>query len=206
MCTELGANFDLKNPKCCFTTENQEKIFIYLDPAHMLELIRNARENRSVIKSSNGEIIDWLYIKKLYELEKKEGLRVGTKLTKRHIDFHNEKMNVRLAAQTLSKSVVDGLTYLKNTNIEFKEAGPTAEFVSYKNNAFDILNSRSRYSKSPFKRAISDETLDDYKINIVQFIEYAKGLQFCDKINVVKSARKTGFIGFIFGLQNVIEM
>lgn len=79
-------------------------------------------------------------------------------------------MNVRLAAQTLSQSVADALTYLKNTNEDFKRAGPTAEFISFINNAFDTLNSRSRFSKSPFKRAISDETLDDYKIYIQLFI------------------------------------
>jgi len=33
-----------------------------------------------------------------------------------------------------------------------------------------------------------------------------KGLQFLDGIKVVDSARKTGFVGFILGLQNAIEM
>uniref|UniRef100_A0A2S2QFJ3 THAP domain-containing protein 9 n=1 Tax=Sipha flava TaxID=143950 RepID=A0A2S2QFJ3_9HEMI len=148
----------------------------------MLKLIRNAWEHRSVIKNSKGEIIDWMYIKKLYELEKEQGLRAGTRLTKRHVNFHNDKMNVRLAAQTLSQSVADALTYLKNTNEDFKEAGPTIEFISFINYVYDILNSRSRFSKSPFKRAISDETLDDYKIYIQHFIKYVKGLQFLDGI------------------------
>lgn len=78
----------------------------------------------------------------MYELEREQGLRAGTKLKKRHINFHNEKINVKLAAQTLSQSVADALTYLKNTNEDFKGAGPTAEFISFINNAFDILNSR----------------------------------------------------------------
>lgn len=206
MCTELGANFNYENPHAFIISKYDEKLFIFLDPAHMLKLIRNAWEHRSVIKNSNGEIIDWMYIKQLYELEREQGLRAGTKLTKRHINFHNEKMNVRLAAQTLSKSVADALTYLKNTNEDFKGAGPTAEFISFINNAFDILNSRSRFSKSPFKRAISDETLDNYKTYIQIFIKYVKGLKFLDGIKVVDSARKTGFVGFILGLQNAIEM
>jgi len=36
-------------------------------------------------------------------LKQKEGLRAATKLTNKHIYFHNEKMNVKLAAQVLSK-------------------------------------------------------------------------------------------------------
>jgi len=172
----------------------------------MLKLIKNAWEHRSVIKNFNEEIIDWMFIKQLYELEREQGLRAGTKLTKRHIYFHNEKMNVRLAAQTLSQSVADALTYLKNTNEDFKGAGQTSEFIYFINNAFDILNSRSRFSKSPFKRAISDETLDDYKTYIQLFIKYAKGLKFLDGIKVVDSARKTGYVGFILRLQNAIKM
>jgi len=201
MYTELGANFNYENPHAFIVSKYDEKLFIFLDPAHMLKLIRNAWEHRSVIKNSNEEIIDWMYIKKLYELEREQGLRIGTKLTKRHINFHNEKINVRLAAQTLSQSVTDALTYLKNTNEDFKGAGPTAEFISFINNAFDIQNSRSRFSKSPFKRAISDDTLDDYKIYIQLFIKYVKGIKFLNGIKVVDSARKTGFVGFILGLE-----
>jgi len=82
------------------------------------------------------------YVKKLYELEQKEGLRLGTKLTKRHINFHNEIINVRLTAQILINSVADALTYLSQ-NDEFTKAGPTLEFIKYYiNNAFHILNSR----------------------------------------------------------------
>jgi len=33
-----------------------------------------------------------------------------------------------------------------------------------------------------------------------------KGLKFLDGIKVVDSVRKTGFVGFILGLQNAIEM
>lgn len=204
MCTELGANFNLQNNKAYII--DREKIVIYLDPAHMLKLIRNAWEHRNNIKNSKNETIDWNFIKKLYDLEKEQGLRAGTKLTKRHINFHNEKMNVRLAAQTLSQSVSDTLRYLTLTNEEYKEAGPASEFIAYVNKAFDILNSRSRFSKSPFKRAISDCTINEYSLFITDFTMYIKGLQFSDGVKIVDSGRKTGFVGFILGLQNAIEM
>jgi len=61
----------------------------------------------------NKKLIRWDYIEKLYYLESEKGLRAGTKLTIRYIHYSNEKMNVRLAAQTLSKNVADTLTFLK---------------------------------------------------------------------------------------------
>jgi len=57
-------------------------------------------------------------------------------------------MNVRLAAQTLDESVADALCYLKNQKEHFSDVEPTAEFIRYINNAFDILNSKSVFKKS----------------------------------------------------------
>jgi DNA transposase THAP9 len=68
----------------------------------MLKLIRNTREFKSVIINSKREKICWKYIKMLYEIEQQEGLRAGTKLTKRHIQFHYEKMNVGYKIKKIS--------------------------------------------------------------------------------------------------------
>lgn len=38
----------------------------------------------------------------LQKLQETESLKAGTKITKRHIMFKSSKMNVKLAAQTLS--------------------------------------------------------------------------------------------------------
>lgn len=180
ICTELGASFNVDNPKPFILNGEQDKLFCFYDPAHMLKLIRNAWNNRVIIKNFKGEEINWEYIKKLYELEQKEGLRLGTKLTKRHINFHNEIMNVRLAAQTLSSSVADALTYLSQNNDEFIKAGPTSEFIKYINNAFDILNSRNKFSTKPYGTSISDNTILFYTDFIDKFITYIKGLEFSD--------------------------
>lgn len=44
MCTELGANFDLLDNRPYLEIPNNEKLYIFYDPAHMLKLIRNAWE------------------------------------------------------------------------------------------------------------------------------------------------------------------
>ncbi|KAL4141981.1 hypothetical protein QTP88_004514 [Uroleucon formosanum] len=59
----------------------------------MLKLIRNAWNNKTIILNSKGEEINWKYIE-LNEIEQEEGLRLGTKLTKRHVYFHSEVVNV----------------------------------------------------------------------------------------------------------------
>jgi len=147
MCTELGVRFDIDHPEAYIVDDRKEKVYAFYDPAHMLKLIRNAWNNKTIILNSKGEEINWKYIEQLYEIEQEEGLRLGTKLTKRHVHFHSEVMNVRLAAQTLSDSVADALNYLTKSNDRFSKAGPTSEFIKYINNAFDILNSRPKFSK-----------------------------------------------------------
>jgi len=80
----------------------------------------------------------------LYKHECENGLRTGTKLTSRHIQYFYEKMNVRLAVQTMSHSVADALIFLKYFKPEFCDVKTTTEFIAYINNVFDILNSKSK--------------------------------------------------------------
>lgn len=115
-------------------------------------------------------------------------------------------MNVRLAAQTLSDSVADALNYLTKCNDRFLKASPTSKFIKYINNAFDILNSRSKFSKKSYSKAISDETINQFIDFMNSFIQYIKGLKFQNGVKVIKSNRKTGFVGMILSLQNAIQM
>lgn len=58
-------------------------------------------------------------------------------------------MNVRLAVQILSESVSKALIYCAEKKIYgFEGALATAEFCSLMNQAFDILNCRSKFSKT----------------------------------------------------------
>lgn len=111
----------------------------------MVKLIKNSLGEKNILYNGNGELIKWEYIVRLFEKEKHDGLKVATKLTSRHIFFHNEKINVRLAAQVLSDSVGDALLCMKTIDNTFKGCEATAEFCKMINNAFDILSSRRLY-------------------------------------------------------------
>lgn len=71
--------------------------------------------------------------------------RCANKSTYRHtrIHFFNEKMNVRLAAQTLSQSVCDSLKFMLTIDSSFEDSSATSEFCAMINNAFDITNKKT---------------------------------------------------------------
>lgn len=152
MCTKLNASFKYESLTSSITNViNKEPIFLFLDPCHMVKLVRNTFGDIQVFKNNEGKYIKWVFIEKLFEKLNIEGLRAGTKLTKRHLNYRNEKMNVRLAVQILSESASKALIYCKEIDEpNFGEASATAEFCMMINQAFDILNSRNQFSKSPF--------------------------------------------------------
>jgi len=63
----------------------------------MIKLIRNMLSIYNIIDNED-KIISWTYLVKLVQLQEKESIHLGTKITKRHINFQNEKMKVKLAA------------------------------------------------------------------------------------------------------------
>ena len=74
-------------------------------------------------------IVDYRFIEDLVALQDELGLHLANKLNRRHLNWRNMKMKVRLAAQTLSSSVADALSYLAETDNNFKDAKPTINFI-----------------------------------------------------------------------------
>lgn len=87
--------------------ENKEKVYIFLDPCHMVKLIRNTFGNRTIL-DPNGDKIEWRYIKSLFDFSQKYDFHVH-KLTKRHMLWNRNKMSVALATQILSGSTANAI-------------------------------------------------------------------------------------------------
>jgi hypothetical protein len=116
-------------------------------------------------------------------------------------------MNVKLAAQVLNNSVSCALRFCQSLGDEqFSDIDGTAEFCSMINNAFDILNCRSKYSKSPFNVALDEKSYNKYKQFGMEFEKYIYSLRFEDGKTVVDSGRKTGFIGLVSGINNLLKL
>lgn len=116
-----------------------------LDACHMIKLVRNCLGSVNHLTDIQGRKVKWSYIEALEALQQKEGLHLGNKLTKVHMEWAKQKIKVRLAVQTLSSSVADALDFCeyKLKLPQFQGAHATAEFIRIFDRLFDILNSRN---------------------------------------------------------------
>ena len=116
-----------------FSKPNQTN-YVMFDPPHMIKLARNLLQAYGNINSPSGSI-SWQYIATLQLIQDDAGLRMGNKLTNKHIRFHLQKMKVSLAAQTLSCSVATAMEALHNADHpEFVGCMETVKFIKVRQN------------------------------------------------------------------------
>lgn len=136
---------------------NGKKIHVILDPCHMEKLVRNRWATCQVFYDSAGEKIEWRYVEALYEYSLKHDFKTH-KLTKRHMQWKRNMMNVQLAVETFSSSVACSMEYLMNLGVpEFQGAKATVAFIKRMDNLFNIFNSRHCNGPNIFKRRMSKE-------------------------------------------------
>jgi len=147
------------------------------------------------------------FIAKLVNLQEFERLHVANKIRQRHVNFSNEKMKANLAAQVLCNLVSDALTFVEHDLKlpEFSQASATATFCKYFNDTFDLMNSRNLYNKTETKRAITKDNLFILKNKVRTFTSYINSLKIRNS-PVLQTVHKTGFVGFIIYLKNVIVL
>lgn len=193
----------IKNPL------NGENIYILLDAPHMEKLVRNSLGDRKVMYNSQNEKIEWRYIETLYEQTKESNLRAH-KITKQHIEWKRNPMNVRLAVQTFSASNAKMLQLLKDQlHADFINFGPTIEFIHMMNNLFDICNSRHRDSSNIFKQPLSGQNkriIFDYFDRCITYFKNLKIVEDDKVIPVLKSQRRTAFRGYIIDIYSITSM
>jgi len=180
--------------------------YILCHKTHVIKLVRNTFTQED-ITDENDNMISWMFIAKLVNLQEFEQLHVANKIRQRHVNFSNEKMKVNLAAQVLSNSVSDALTFVEHDLklSEFSQASATATFCKYFNDIFDLMNSRNLYNKTEIKRAITKDNLFILKNKVETFTSYINSLKIRNS-PVLQTVRKTGFVGFIINLKNVITL
>lgn len=136
---------------------NKERIYIFLDPCHMEKLIRGRWATCRVFYDSADNKIEWRYIEALYEYSCRNDFRTH-KLTKKHIQWKRNSMNVRLAVETFSESVASSIEYLMKIGVpEFQGAQSTVDWIRRMDTLFNIFNSRHCNSQNIFKKRMSAE-------------------------------------------------
>lgn len=209
-CTLLGANFDTFKDFRPFIINpvTNEKVYIILDSPHMIKLIRNCIGTWKTIYYKESKI-EWKFFEYLEKLGSKNDV-VSHKITKEHINFENNKMNVSLAAQLLSNSSassMENLQTLPQTSDIFRDCNATVEFTRRMNNLFDIFNSKTDRSTNIFRSPINNNTKDIIFSFLDETVEYINELKEVRKgRSILKSNRQTGFKGFIINATNLKEM
>jgi len=137
-------------------------------------------------------------------LQRQESLHLGNKLKKIHVNYKNQIMKVKLAAQLFSRSVADVLELCKN-DLElpaFKHAGATIKFILIINDLFDILNSKN--TKQPgLKSAIHSANFATIQEVLENGFNYITKVKLIDGQLVIRSLRKTGFLGFLICIKSI---
>lgn len=207
MCKHLGASFTKKDFRPYFNyPDATEKIYIILDPSHMLKLVRNALATYKVLYDGNGNKIEWKYFETLEEFRSEKGYALAHKLTKNHIQWYRAPMRVYLAAETLSNSVADAMDFLKSKGkAEFSGCAATTRFIRYFNNIFDASNS-DRVTNAKFKSSITPNNQVQIFSYFQDAIEYILSLSVDvngTRTRLVYSRRRTAFRGLIINMVNM---
>ena len=130
MATILGCNMAIETLRPYFCIPGREdRVYLVFDACHMVKLVRNLLQAFQTIKSPDG-VVMWDYIKDLNNTQEDLGLRFANKLSRRHTEFHQQKMKVSLAVQTLSNSVAAAIQTLEELGVtKFQGSRPTVEFI-----------------------------------------------------------------------------
>jgi hypothetical protein len=117
-------------------------------------------------------------------------LRMGNRITKRHVYYGNYKMKVCYAAQLFSNSVATALDVARSDKYEkLINSDTTAYLCRIINELFDFCNSRSQKTFGT-KEALTNENYMSKKKRLFEILEILKNITY---YNVPK--RKKGFIG-----------
>lgn len=211
MCTILGCNLNVMSFQTYFfhPTTN-EKIVVFFDPCHCVKLLRNCLGEHKSLIDDNGNLIQCEYFIKLNNIQIKEGLHLPNKLRMRHIEYHKQKMKVKLTTQIFSASVANALeicrTDLKDP--DFANSAPTIKFIRLVNDLFDIFNSISM-KQMGFKQPLHKNN----NLKVYQKLEegyiYFSQLQIMKKkkkLLLIHSRNKAAPIGFMMCIKSIIVL
>ena len=176
-------------------------VYVILDICHMLKLARNALGDMKVFLTPKGEKISWEFLEALYKIQQQDILHIGNLLKTKHMQWQKHKMNVSVAAQTLSCSVASAITFLRENNVaEFQDSIATTEFILLMNNLFDILNSKSKFGRR-YKAPISLGNYSEICKYLTEGIDILKSLTDADGVKIISGPRKTFVQGFAISVK-----
>lgn len=194
MAKELGADFTNDKPYFLSPTNPDDKIYCIWDAPHMIKLFRGCLKQHQLYYK--GESMHWDFIENLHEMQKQRNINLGNKLTDKHLNFHVNAMNVRLACETMSNSVADCIDQLRKDGYEeFQSSFETTNFIRFVNNTFDIFNFKPSTSgaSNHYKKPLNPSTAKELFEYTVQARSYFKSIEIDEIIKrKVKDGKQGG--------------
>lgn len=139
---------------------------------------------------ADGGIISWKYFEALYDSQKFLSCNLGNEINKAHTQFDCKKMNVRLAAETLSNSVADSMEFMRTECDKFNDVNATVRFIRIFNDIFDIMNSTG-------KEGQTQSTAPEFFQRFEESMEYIRQLKVVGESKPIRSSKiHTVFTGF----------
>ena len=210
MVKNLGCNLDALSSdfKTYFKhPASDNDVCVFLDLCHMMKLVCNTLGDKKSIVDGDDIFIKWEFIDSLHKLQVQEGLHFANRLRDRHIAWHKNKMNVRLAAQLLSESVATSLEFCSQEKISgFVECEATVKFIRIFNKLFDMLNSGNLSGKA-HKSPMHDRNIVEMRSSLIETKQYIIALKESrNRQYIFNSNRKTGFVGFCVCIDSVLKV
>lgn len=199
--TKLGCKLP-ENPVFRVKHNNiNHQVTVMLDACHMLKLARNTLADKCTLQSEDGTV-EFKYLQKLNSLQNELCLKFANALSDKHIFYRNRKMNVKLAAQTISSSVADALQFLlEEKHPDFIGCKPTIKFLRVLDQLFDFLNSRDPFGKH-FKGPIKQDNLPYINNMLRTTLTYLGNLKI-ENIPILSHPRRTFALGFITDIYSI---
>lgn len=205
----LGCNLDSnKNLKTTFNINVEgttKPALMFLDPIHMIKLVRNAFIYFNIITDDQNKAIKWEYLSILNNLVQTEDIsKFQNILSSVHINFIHIKQKIALATQHFSNFIADALEFclIELELSEFEGCEATIRFIRIVNKIIDILTSRNLNNLN------ASTAICESNANIVfkfaqEAILYLSKLKTSNELIIESDHHKTGFIGLVAGLQNM---
>lgn len=208
MLNTLGASMTMPDlqPSFPHPQKPEHQVSVCLDICHMLKLMRNALASYKVFKDGHGNSIKWEFIKELHKLQEDEGLTLGNKLRNAHMNWQKQEKKVKLAAQTLSRSIADAQDFLRDQGLpQFQGCEATVHFIRTVDRLFDLLNSRSPLA-GEFKAPMRPSNEHQWRPFLKEAYVYLGSLTDVQGKKVYLTPRKTPILGFLAGIKSVERM
>ena len=137
----------------------------------------------------------------LHEIQQSEGLKFANRMSTQHIEFQRHKMNVRIAAQTLSSSVADAIGYLQYIKHPgFEDAAGTIGFIRVIDQLFDVMNLKNPRGQG-YKKPMSLQDRARWSTVFTDGISCLIRLTDVNGYPLIQHRRKTFVLGFVLASQ-----